>query len=62
MTDLPVINRGRMERLKLPEEEGLSMNTVCIVLICLVILGLYKRYVDISQSRERFYTLGTSPT
>ena len=58
MSDLPVINHGRMERLRLPDEPVFSLNMACIVLICLVILGLYKRHVDISQSRERSYILG----
>jgi len=47
-----------MERLRLPEDEGFTLNTACIIFICLVLLGLYKRHVDISQSRERSYILG----
>lgn len=58
MSDLPVINHGRMERLRLPDEPAFSINTACIVVICLVMVGLYKRHVDISQSRERSYILG----
>lgn len=58
MSELPVINHGRMERLRLPEDDGFTLNTACIIFICLVLLGLYKRHIDISQSRERSYILG----
>lgn len=57
MSDLPIINYGRMERLRLPEDEKLNLNTVCIIVLIIICLGLYKRYVDINQSRERSYIL-----
>ena len=56
MFDPPVVNYGRMERLRIPDEEGMfSLNTLCL---CVILLGLYKRHIDISQSRERSYILG----
>jgi hypothetical protein len=57
MSQLPVVNYGRMERLRLPEDEKMNLNTWCIIFIILVCLGLYKRYVDINQSHERSYIL-----
>ena len=57
MSDLPIINYGRMERLRLPEDEKINLNTICIIVLIIICLGLYKRYVDISQSRERSYIL-----
>ena len=61
MSSLPVVNYGRMERLRFPENTRVSMNmnTVCIAIIILVILGLYRRYVIINQEREQSYTLDT---
>lgn len=55
MTVPPVVDYGRMERLKPPENTviHLNMNTICIFLIIVTIIGLYKRHVDISQERER---------
>ena len=58
MSDLPVVNYGRMERLRLPEDEKINLNTICIIVFVIVALGLYKRYVEISQARERSYILG----
>ena len=59
MSSLPVVNYGRMERLRPPERTNIPMNanTFAIAFIILCILGLYKRYVTISQSREQYYTL-----
>jgi hypothetical protein len=61
MSSLPVVNYGRMERLRPPERTNVSMNanTFAILFIILCILGLYRRYVVISQERERSYTLDT---
>jgi hypothetical protein len=61
MSSLPVVNYGRMERLRPPERTSVPMNanTFAIAFIILCVLGLYKRYVTISQSRERSYTLDT---
>jgi len=56
---IPVVNYGRMERLRPPETLSVytNANTFAIGFIILCILGLYKRYVTISQSREQSYTL-----
>jgi len=56
---IPVVNYGRMERLRPPENASLSMNlnTICIIIIIICILGMYNRAVTISQSREQSYTL-----
>jgi hypothetical protein len=61
MSSLPVVNYGRMERLRPPERTSVPMNanTFAIAFIILCALGLYRRYVLVSQSRERSYTLGT---
>ena len=58
MSDLPVVNYGRMERLRPPESTfiPLNANTFCIIFIFLCILGLYKRHTTITQSRKRFHT------
>jgi len=57
MSSLPVVNYGRMERLRMPESATVSMNanTLCIILIILCLLGLYKRSVTINQQRERYH-------
>jgi len=57
MSELPVINYGRMERLRLPDEDTFNLNMMCVIFICIIVLGLYKRSVDIRQSRERSYIL-----
>ena len=56
---IPVVNYGRMERLRPPENVSVSMNlnTICIIIIIICILGMYNRAVTISQSREQSYTL-----
>ena len=61
MSPLPVVNYGRMERLRPPERTNIHMNanTFAIAFIILCIVGLYKRAVIISQSRVRSYTLDT---
>jgi hypothetical protein len=58
---IPVVNYGRMERLRPPERTSIPMNanTICIIIIILCILGMYNRGVKISQSREQSYTLDT---
>jgi hypothetical protein len=58
---IPVVNYGRMERLRPPERTSIPMNanTVCIIIIILCILGMYNRAVKINQSREQSYTLDT---
>lgn len=52
---IPVVDYSRMERLKPPENTviPLNMNTLCLFLIIVTVIGLYKRHVDISQDRER---------
>jgi hypothetical protein len=61
MSSLPVVNYGRMERLRAPERTNvpLNANTLAIVFIILCILGLYRRYVIVNQGREQSYTLDT---
>jgi hypothetical protein len=61
MSSLPVVNYGRMERLRPPERTSIPINanTIAIAFIILCMIGLYKRYINISQSRERSYTLDT---
>jgi len=58
MSNLPVVNYGRMERLKPPDTTvvPMNLNTLCIIFIVICILGLYNRAVTISQRRERYHT------
>ena len=58
MSGITVADYARMERLRPPEVTSVQMNlnTLCIVFIIIVVLGLYNRSVTISQRRERFYT------
>lgn len=55
---IPVVNHERLERLRAPPATNipLNMNTACIVVIILAVIGLYKRSVDVSQSRKQHYT------
>jgi hypothetical protein len=55
---IPVVNYERLERLKPPPPTNipLNANTACIFIIILAVIGLYKRSVDVSQSRSRRYT------
>ncbi|AET84904.1 hypothetical protein FK873_gp234 [Micromonas pusilla virus SP1] len=57
MSEIPVVNYGRMERLRPPEFTSVPMNvnTFCIVFIVLCVLGLYKRSVNISQRDRQSY-------
>lgn len=59
MSSLPVVNYGRLERLRPPESKTLPMNlnTFCVIFIVVCILGLYKRSSTISQRRKRYTTL-----
>jgi len=58
MPEIPVVNYGRMERLRPPESTFLPLNanTFCVIFIVLCGLGLYKRSISISQQRVRSYT------
>jgi len=58
MSGLPVVNYGRMERLRPPESSPvpLTLNTFCIAFIIVVTLLMYKRSVTISQQRGQSYT------
>jgi len=58
MSGLPVVNYGRMERLKPPESATLplNLNTICIIFIILCVLALYRRSVILTQERERYHT------
>ncbi len=52
---IPVVDYSRMERLKPPENTviPLNANTLCLFLIIVTVIGLYKRHIDISQERGR---------
>ena len=53
-----VVNYERMARLR-PEPVTtipFNLNTLSIVIIILAILGLYKRHVNVKQSREQSRT------
>jgi len=55
---VPVVNYERMERLT-PEYDGgikMNLNTLSIFIIIVGVLLLYKRYVDINRSRQRWHT------
>lgn len=55
---IPVVNYERMERLA-PEHDGgiqMNLNTISIFIIIIGVLLLYKRYVDLNRSRQRWYT------
>jgi hypothetical protein len=58
MSSIPVVNYGRMERLRPPEDTSvpLNLNTFCVIFIILCVIGMYKRYIDINQYRERYHT------
>lgn len=55
---IPVINHARLERLRPPETTAfpINANTICIFIIILGMIGLYKRYVDINQRKTPLYT------
>jgi hypothetical protein len=57
MSEIPVVNYGRMERLRPPESTSVPMNvnTFCIIFIILCILGLYKRSITVSQRNQQSY-------
>lgn len=56
----PVVNRARLERLA-PPPSGVGVvmnaNTVCILIIILCTLCLFKRASDISHKRQQLDTL-----
>ena len=45
---IPVVDYSRMERLRPPDGTiiPLNANTICIFLIIVTIIGLYKRHID----------------
>ena len=55
---VPVVNYERMERLAPDASSGmqLNMNTISIFIIIIGSLLLYKRYVDVNRSRQRWHT------
>ncbi len=55
---LPVVDYKRMERLRPPENTviPINANTICIFIILISVIGLYKRHIDINQSNQRRYT------
>jgi len=56
---LPVVNYGRMERLRLPDPVHFNLNTFCFIFLIVCALALYKRSRVVNQQREQFYTLDT---
>jgi len=60
MAPPPVVNRGRLERLTVPDD-GIkwNLNTFSIIFLVLLALALYKRYLDVSRERQQFGTSGT---
>lgn len=54
----PVVNYKRMRRLEIPGEPSVAknINAWIIAFLLLCALGLYKRYIDISQRRARWHT------
>lgn len=55
---IPVVNYERLERLRPPQDTIIPFdaNTLCILIILICMLVLYKRYIGVIQSRERRYT------
>ena len=55
---ISVVDHARLQRLKPPQTTKIPLNgnTLCIFIIILSILVLYKRYVNINQSRSRSHT------
>ena len=55
---LPVVNYERMERLAPEHDAGIrfDLNTISIFIIIIAVLLLYKRYVDINRSHQRWHT------
>jgi hypothetical protein len=52
---IPVVDYERMQRLRCPPSRlsiPFNLNSLCIIFIVLVIVGLYRRAVVINQSRE----------
>jgi hypothetical protein len=57
----PVINYGRLERLRPVEASSvqLNLNTFCVLLLVVCALYMYKRSVTVNQQREQFYISDT---
>jgi len=52
---IPVVDYERMQRLRCPPSRlsiPFNLNSLCIIFIVLVIVGLYRRALVINQSRE----------
>jgi len=51
-----VVDYERMKRLQPPPKDiKFDLNTVSVIIIILMSMYLYKRYVTLKQSRERFH-------
>jgi len=50
---LPIVNHARLARIEVPQNPQVEMtlNNVCILVIILAVLALYKRYKDINHKR-----------
>jgi len=57
MVHLQVVDYDRMKRLEPPQSSGVPMNfnTFCVGIIIIGILYLYRRYITIKQSSERYH-------
>ena len=53
-----VVNYERMARLRPPPITSIpfNLNTLSVIIIILTAIGLYKRHVDIKQSRVQSHT------
>lgn len=53
-----VVNYERMERLRPPPITTIpfNLNTICIIIIILAILGLYKRHKDLKGVHRQYDT------
>ena len=51
----PVVDYKRMERLRPPENTviPINANTICVFIILISIIGLYKRHVDLKTPQTR---------
>ena len=51
----PVVDYKRMERLRPPENTviPINANTICVFIILISIIGLYKRHVDLRNPQTQ---------
>lgn len=52
---LPVINYDRLEKLKVDSNDfKIDMNKICLILFIIIVVFIYKRYVDVNKRRQQF--------